>query len=550
MPNKGELGPLLRKAKDGGWARYIKTAADEAALLEGCYVDLDEAAYVAEFFARFLRHSKGEWAGQPFKLMDWQREDVITPLFGWKRPDGARRFRIAHIELPKKNGKSSLGAAIGIFLLVGDGEPGPEVYSAATDRDQASIVHGEAIHMVEASPQLLRRLSINRATKTISYAAENGWYRALSSEAAGKEGLNIHGVIIDELHVWRNRELFDAIKYGGAARRQPLTFIITTAGVFDPASLGWEQHEHAKRLLDGDVLRTDLFAYIRAADAEDDWTDEAVWKKANPAYGVIIKPEEMRAACLEAQEIPRLQNAFRRYRLNQWTEQLEHWLSVEDWDECAGEFDDSELAGQRCYAGLDLSTTTDLTAWVEVYPGPGPWKVRAHFWAPADGAEKRQRRDNVPYLTWAEQGFLTLTPGSVVDYERIRAWINERAKLVDIAEIAIDRWNSTQLQTQLDADGFTVVQFGQGYFSMSAPSKEFERRLLERSIQHDSNPVLRWMIGNAATETDPAGNIKPSKRRSAERIDGVVAAIMALGRAMVQPEEKEPVYERRGILTM
>jgi phage terminase large subunit-like protein len=528
----------------------IMSLADEKAYADGCRLSLLAADRVAFFFRTFLRHSKGQFAGKPFELLDWQFNDVIAPLFGWKRPDGTRRYRRAYIEVPKKNGKSTLAAGIALYLLLGDDEPGAEVYSAAADRDQASIVFNEALAMVRASPALSSRLKAVASMKRILNPKTESWYQALSAEVHTKEGLNIHGLIFDELHAQPTRALWDTLIYGGAARRQPLSISITTAG-YDKESICYEQHRYAKAILAGEIVDHQFFSFIAAAQEEDDWTDPAVWRKANPSYGITISEDSFKADALEAQNSAARENAFRRYRLNQWTEQDVRWLQMERWDECdiaivyEGEIE--PLAGKLCYAGLDLASTTDLAALVLLFPDTdGSYDILCWFWAPERACRERERTNKTRYDAWVRQGLITQTPGDVVDYDRIRVKILELGELYDIREIAIDRWNSTQLATQLQGDGFEVVGFGQGFASMTAPTKELESLMLSGKLRHGGNPVLRWMAGNVTVETDAAGNLKPSKKKSTEKIDGIVALIMALGRAMVRPE-LDSVYDGQGV---
>lgn len=529
-------------------AKWIKTEADKRAVAAGCRFDLAAAKHVCEFFEEFLKHSKGEWAGKAFELLPWER-DILYQVFGWMRADGTRRYRRAYVEVAKKNGKSTLGAGIGIYLLLGDDEGGAEVYSAATKRDQAAICHDEAVRMVRASSDLADRLKVNLSTKTVTYESENSKYAALAAEAAGSEGLNIHGLIIDELHAWTNRAFWDSLRYGGAARRQPLVFIITTAGIFDKQSIGWQAHQQAVNVLEGTAEDEEFFAYIATAPKEMDIEDPEAHKLANPSYGVTIDPAEIAKAAKDAKERPSEENIFRRYRLNQWTEQAVRWISMDKWDACQCELDPEQFAGQACYGGLDLATTTDTTAFILIFPGDdGEYAVLAWFWTPEEKARERSRRDNVDYLTWANQGFMELTPGNVTDYAFVRAKINELAQRFGIQEIAYDPWNATQLATQLqEDDGIRMVEFRQGYKSMNEPTKFTERLILAGQLHHDGNPVLRWHVSNATIRTDPAGCIKPDKERSTERIDGVVGTIMAIGRAM--GEAGSSVYEGRGLLT-
>jgi phage terminase large subunit-like protein len=526
-----DLAQKLVDAREGGWMEWIRSEADERAVLDGCWFDLKAAERVRTFFRQFLRHSKGQWAGKPFELLDWQWRDIVAPLFGWKRADGTRRFRRGYIEVPKKNGKSTLFSGLSLYLLAGDGEQGAEIYSAAVDRDQASIVYTEAANMVEASPALSSRLGVVRSTKRITFLKTRSFYKALSADVPAKEGLNAHAVLIDELHAQRSRELWDTLRYAGASREQPLHLSVTTAG-FDRLSICWEQHQYAEHVLSGQIEDSAFFPYISAAAQDDDWTDPEVWQQANPSFGITLSADQFAEDCREAQESPAKENSFRRYRLNQWTEQDVRWINMAKWDAC-GEIT-ADLDKKECFGGLDLSSTTDLTAFVLVFPADGWFDVLAWFWVPEEGAKRRERRDRVPYSQWIRDEYIEATPGEAIDYDRIRQKVKELGEQYFIRSIAIDRWNATQLSTQLDGDGFEIVAFGQGFASMNWPTKKLEEIVLSGRLRHGGNPVLRWMAGNASLETDAADNWKPSKKKSRERIDGIVALIMGLERASTQ----------------
>src|SRR5262245_18091875 len=321
-----------------------------------------------------------------------------------------------------------------LYLLIADREPGAEIYSAAVDRDQASIVFNEAANMVEASPHLSSKLGVIRSTKRIVDHRSRSSYKALSADVPAKEGLNAHAILIDELHAQKNRDLWDALRYAGASRRQPLHLSITTAG-YDRHSICWEQHDYALKVLDGTIEDLSFFAYVAAAADEDDWTDPEVWKKANPSFGVTMSAEQFAEDCKEAQESPAKENSFRRYRLNQWTEQDVRWLNMQKWDACATT--PNALEGRYCFAGLDLSCTTDVSALVLVFPIEDQYDVRCFFWVPEEGARLRERRDHVPYTQWIRQKYIEATPGEVVDFEVIRRRIKELGERYQIREIAI-----------------------------------------------------------------------------------------------------------------
>ena len=507
---------------------------------EGFWIDEAAAQLAVDFFRECLVHTKGDRAGQPFILERWQEDEIVRPLFGWKRADGTRRYREAYIEIPKKNGKSTLAAGIALFLLFADGEMGGEVYSAAGDKDQARIVFNDAKLMRGASAELRKRSRAYRDTLVVHATASR--YQVLSADAPTKHGLNPHGILFDELHVQPTRELWDTLTTGGAARRQPLIVAITTAG-YDRHSLCWEKHDYAMKVRDGSVTDPAFLAVIYAAGEQDDWREPATWAKANPNLGVSVKIEYFRDQLKKAEESLAYLNTFKRLHLNIWTESLTRWLPPDRWAACGGAVDAAALAGRRCYAGLDLSTTTDITAFELLFPpedAEGLWILLSHFWCPEAAIQLRARRDRVPYDIWVQERVLMATAGDVVDYDVVRTGVRELALRYRIQEIAYDRWNASQLVTQLQEDGATMTPFGQGFASMSAPTKELEKLIIGEKLRYGDHSILRWMAANVVLAKDAADNWKPAKNKSTGRIDGMVAAIMALGRAMTRPEHGEP----------
>lgn len=492
----------------------------------------DATARVIEFFG-CLRHSKGEWAGKPFTLEPWQTA-CITDLFGTVVSEGIRQYRTAYIEVPRKNGKSTISAGIALYLLLADREPGAEVYAAAADRDQAAIVFNQAKEMVESSPILAKRCKVMK--RVIEVPATGSVFRVLSSDAPTKHGLNAHGIIFDELHAQPNRELWDVLTTSVGSRRQPLTVAITTAG-FDKHSICWEQHDYAAKVRDGIIKDPQFYPLVFAADEKDDWKTPETWKKANPSYGVTIKEDYFFGKVLEAVESPAKENAFRRLHLNQWTEQDVRWISMDAWKRCNLGTPDSELVGRECWIGLDLASTIDIAAACLLFNVDGRKIARWLFWVPEENAAKRERKDRVPYLQWIKQGLIKATSGSGIDYDVIRADINELREVYNIREIGIDKWNATQLAMQLESDGFTVLLYSQDYGSMNDPSKQFEKSVVEGEFDHGGNAVASWMAGNVTIEQDSSNRIRPSKKKSTEKIDGIVAAIMAIGREMLAPAE-------------
>ncbi len=516
---------------------------------DGAFWFDEEAADLAvTFFPRFLIHVKGEWAGQPFELDPWQADEIIRPLFGWKRKDGTRRYRTVYVEVPRKNGKSSLSAGIALYLLFADREAGGEIYSCAADRDQAAIVFDVAKQMVVYSPELSARSEIYR--RSIVVPRTGSAYHVLSADAPTKHGKNASGVIFDELHAQPNRELWDVLNTSTGARRQPVTVAITTAG-YDRQSICWEVHEYARRVNEGIIEDDSFLPVIHGAGEDADWRDPAVWKAVNPGLNRSVKLDYIEQQAKRAIETPTYQNTFRRLHLNQWTQQNSRFIDLASWNACSAAPDLGTLEKRYASAGLDLSSTTDLSALVLLF---APWEkegdpydVLAWFWMPEENVAKRARKDGVPYDLWVKNGLIEATHGNVIDYEVIRKRINEIRARFYIHELAIDRWNATYIATQLQTDGITVVPFGQGYRDMSAPTKDLEALVVGKRLRHGGNPVLRWMADNVSVKQDPAGNLKPDKAKSNGRIDGIVALIMALGRANVNPPHGS-VYETRGVL--
>ena len=510
-----------------------------------------EAADFAVMFIESLCHTKGTWAGQRFELIDWQ-EQIIRDLFGILKENGYRQFNTAYIEIPKKQGKSELAAAVALLLTCGDGEERAEVYGCAADRNQAKIVFDVAVDMVRFCPSLAKRVKILQSQKKLVYLPTNSSYQVLSADVANKHGFNTHGVIFDELHTQPNRKLFDVMLQGsGDARMQPLYFLITTAGN-DTNSICYEVHQKALDIQAGRKVDPTFYSVIYGAGMDEDWTDPKVWRKANPSLGITVGIDKVRAACESAKQNPGEENAFRQLRLNQWVKQAVRWMPMEKWDECAFSVSEDDLEGRVCYGGLDLSSTTDITAFVLVFPPTDEdekYYVLPYFWIPEENLAQRVSRDHVPYDLWERQGVLLTTEGNVVHYGYIEKFIERLGERFNIREIAFDRWGAVQMVQNLEGMGFTVVPFGQGFKDMSPPTKELMKLVLEKRIAHGGHPVLRWMMDNIYVRTDPAGNIKPDKEKSTEKIDGVVATVMALDRAIrCGNDNGQSVYDTRGLL--
>ena len=503
-------------------------------------------------FINCLKHTKGKWRGQPFELLPWQ-EAIIRDVFGTVKENGYRQYNTAYVEIPKKNGKSELAAGVALYMTCGDNEWGAEVYGCASDRQQASIVFDVAVDMVEQCPALKKRIKPVMSVKRLVYKPTNSFYQVLSAEAYTKHGLNVHAVIFDELHSQPNRELFDVMTKGsGDARTQPLFFLITTAGT-DRHSVCFEQHQKAEDILQGRKTDPTFYPVIYGASDDADWSSEDVWRKANPSLGHTIDIEKVRNAYLSAKDNPAEENIFRQLRLNQWVKQSTRWMQMEKWDACGFPVDEREVLGRECYGGLDLSSSIDITAFVLVFPPRNDTEkyiLLPYFWIPEENMRLRVRRDHVPYDVWEKQGFLHTTEGNVIHYGFIENFIDDLGKKFHIKEIAFDRWGAVQMVQNLEGLGFTVVPFGQGFKDMSPPTKRLMELVLEKNIAHGGHPVLRWMMDNIFVRTDPAGNIKPDKEKSTEKIDGAVATIMGLDRAIRNGGNSTgSVYDERGILS-
>ena len=502
-------------------------------------------------FIENLCHTKGKWAGKRFWLLPWQ-EQLIRDIFGIVKPDGYRQFRTAFVEICKKVGKSELAAAVALYLLYADNEPSAEVYGAAADRQQASIVFDVARQMVEMSPALLKRSKLMTATKRIVNYGNSGYYQVLSAEVGGKHGFSVSGLVFDEIHTQPNRQLYDVLTKGSSdARQNPLHFIITTAGT-DRHSIAYELHTKAVDILEGRRVDPTFYPVVYGLKDDEDWEDEANWYKVNPSLGYTVDIERLRDAYREAKQNPADEVTFKWLRLNMWVSSTVAWIPDAIFMKGNEEIDLAALEGRDCYGGLDLSSTGDITALVLMFPPRDEdekYILLPFFWVPEETIPQRVKAASVPYDIWEKQGFLLSTEGNVIHYEFIEKFINDLAEKYHIVEIAVDRWNATQMIQNLEGDGFTMVPFGQGFASMSGPTKDFYRLLMEGQIIHGGHPVLRWMAGNVVVDTDPAGNIKVTKAKSKEKIDGIVAAIMALDRCIRnQTEPQGSVYDERGLL--
>lgn len=515
----------------------------------GFYFDEAAADIAFEFFEENLVHTKGEWAGRAFLLKPWQKF-IIGSLFGWRKTkDKTRRFQTAYDEIPRKNGKSTVAAGVGLKCFAVDAEPGAEVYAAATKKDQAKIVFEEAKAMVQKSPELASLIHI--VQNNLSITEDRAKFEPLGADADNLDGLNVHCAIIDELHAHRKRLLWDVLETATGARRQPLIFAITTAGT-DIHGICYENREYSIKVLKGVIQDDSWFAYIATIDEGDNWQDPKVWAKANPNLGVSAKLEDLQRKAKKAAQAPAAQNAFKRLHLNVWTQAVSRWLDLAVWDKNAGILDEAKLYGRKCYGGLDLSSVSDLTAWALVFPDdedPELFDLLVRIFCPESRLYADDNKYADQYQAWARDGHLIATPGNAVDYDFVEAQILKDTSRFKLVDLNIDRlFQAHQLAQKLENEGLKVFPMGQGFLSMTTPAKEFERRLLLGKCRHGGHPVLRWMADSVTVRTDPAENIKPDKQNSlGGKIDGIVAAIMALDRQMRHMSKKKSKYETEGV---
>lgn len=525
--------------------------------VERYYADLDRALDMGRYFdkkaamraIRFiekLKHTKGEWAGQRFRLEPWQ-QFVLWNIFGWKNADGTRRFRYAYIEIARKNGKTALSAGVGLYMLFADGESRPEVYSAATVKDQAKICFSDAVEIVKAT-DLKNYLTPYR--NSIVYELKGGTMKPLSSDYGTHDGLNPSCGIIDEFHAHKDSGMFDVIKSAFGARRQPLMFIITTAG-FDKSGVCYAYRENVIKVLRGVNEDDSLFGIIYTLDDKSEWDDPKMWIKANPNLGVSLSADYLADQVKDAKNRPEAVRNVMTKNVDLWVDAERTWILDDAWQKCIGTTDPANLKGCACWGGLDLSNVSDITAYVLLFHENDRFQLLPHFWIPEEKMLEKVRKENINYDKWVAEGYVTVTPGNVIDYDFVKADILRIVADYDLRTSAYDRWNSSQTIIDLQNEGMECNPFGQGYGSMSAPTKEFEKLVLTGKIEHFGNPVLRWMLASTLVKTDPAGNIKPDKEKSTQKIDGMVAAIMALGEWMTaQANDESNPYENRGLLTL
>lgn len=493
--------------------------------------DADAAQRAIEFFPDCLVHVKGALANQPFELLDWQKT-IVSDLFGWKRrQSGHRKFRKAYIEIPRKNGKSTFAAGLAIYLLLCDHEEGAEVYSAAGTRDQASLVYSMAAEMLRKSPMLSRHVQIRDSVKRVIHPRTNSFYRAIAADADAAHGFNAHGIIFDEVHTQPDRDLWDVLDTSTGARQQPLTIAITTAG-HDRSSICYELHQYAKGVRDGQIVDDAFYPVIYGAEPSDAWDDENVWEKSNPCLDIAVSRDYLREQAGRAKENPAFENTFRRLHLNQWTEQEARIIQMAKWDACEQGFTEDSLYGRSCYAGLDLASTRDVTAFVLVFPeDDGGCSVLPWFWIPEENVDVRAGQDQRLVRNFAGQGHIEMTDGNEVDVLYLADRIFEICQQFDVQYIGFDPWNAagvTQLVKERGVPDQCLVKMPQTFGTYNEPFKKLLSWLGNGKFRHNGNAVLRWMASNVAHKEDPSGNIRPDKGKSADKIDGIAATLMGI----------------------
>jgi phage terminase large subunit-like protein len=526
------------KVLEKQWLRYTSNP--------DCYYDDKSAQAAVDFFPRFIRHSRGTLKGKPFILEPWQ-EKLVRIIWGFKwKSNHLRVVRRLFLFIAKKNGKSTFCAGLVLLLLAGDGEERAEIFGAATTKKQASIVFDEAKEMVAASPELAARCAVYK--QSIYYTPLKSGYQVISKLADDQDGANLHAFVIDELHRQKDRKLYDVLKHGTVARPQSLQIFMTTAGE-NKRSICGEVYEDAKKILRGEVDDIEFLPVIFEPEKDDDWKDPLTWAKANPSLGVegAVRPDALLSDAREAMRKPRNLNAFLRLHCNRWTTALAIWIPPDVWAQCAGEVPWQKLpellAGKTCFGGIDLASSQDITAWVKVFipqDGDPNWWIVPRFYIPGDNLPERVDKSQVEYDLWAKQEALILTPGNRMDFDHIVADVESDAKKYMIEEIPYDRFQASVIAPRMNGMGLPMVEYPNNFAGMSAPTKLFEAFCHQKKLRHGGHPVLDWMVGNVVLQENHKEDVFPSKKKSAEKIDGVVASIMGLGRATTKPIEQKP----------
>jgi len=480
-----------------------------------------------------LPHIKGQWAGQRINLEPWQIF-LLTTIFGWVDENDNRRFKTAYTEIPRKNAKSTLSSGVALYLLGMDDEGGAEVYSAATTRDQARIVFQDAKLMVQRSPGLQKQ-GFDTSSHAIFQEKTSSTMKALARDQGGNlDGLNVHGSIIDELHAHKIRDVWDVLETATGSRTQPLIWAITTSG-FNRAGICYEQRAYVLKILNKAVQDDEYFGIIYTIDKDDDWTDEESWIKANPNWGISVNPDDIRRKARKALEMAAAQNNFLTKHLNIWVNADTSWMDMRAWESCGGQFAMEDFAGERCWIATDLASKTDIASMAVLFEKDNKFYLFVKNFL---NEEACQDGRNSQYSGWAREGRLITTPGNVTDFSFIEDEIRALASEYNVQDAAFDPWQASYIMQRLAEEGLPTVEFRQTVQNMSEAMKEFEALILQRRLIHANCPVLTWMISNVVCHTDAKENIYPRKEFPENKIDGVVATIMAIGRMIATQDDQ------------
>lgn len=529
---------------------WATRAWDVASAIDGNWFDATLADKVIGFWPTWFFHTEGRWAGKPFVLALWQ-EIIVRLLVGWRNAEGFRHFRRMILWVARKNGKSEFMAALALLFFVGDGEKGGQAFNFARNEKQANVIFKKAKAMIAMSPPL--REALKATKRSIFHPELNALWELLAGNAEGKHGLSASVIVGDEAHECADDVMYTTLHQSTAARDQPIELIGSTAGHRN-RGWGWHLWEECRAILEGRLLQPSSLVVIFAAPADAAIDDEAAWRAANPNLGISPKLEYLREECERAKENPRLENDFRRYHLNQWTDQVTRWIPLAKWDACVVDREGwkalrAKMKGRSCYGALDLSSVRDVTALIWLFPpieGEEKWTIVCRFFVPEETAAERSKADRVEYDRWVKMGVMEATPGDVVDQEYVKKAILEDGEFFQVEKFGFDPWNATKLSLELQDEGVPMLAMRQGVQTLGEPSKELERLVFAGLLDHGGNPVMRWMVGNVAVRSDSNGNFKPDKAKSSEKIDGVVGTVMALGLAIANDNQKS-VYETRGI---
>lgn len=543
MANYAKLPGLIKKLKRSGYPDIPLTKSDELALLDGCYFDSVKAWKPVDYIEFYCKVSRGSHAGKAIKLLPWQVDQLILPVFGWMTKEGKRRIKKSVTFISKKNGKSTIASALSCYLAdpLGDGELGAEVYPCATTRDQAGIVFRETASMIEGSETLSKRFKVVRSSRTITSKDNNSWIRSLAAEANSAEGVNAHALILDEIHAWTDAEFFGSIRYATAGREQPLVIIISTAGS-ELFSIGGQEYEYAKGVLAGNVEDQTLWPLIFEADPGDPLGDVETWKKANPSLGHTIPVDNFEKDYKEAKTKGGKEwTDFKRYRLNIWGGADAPYLNSQMWDAGVREFTEEDLAGQVCYVGIDVSSKEDITSLCLCFPQEDGYKFIWRHWVPEDKIKERLDRADKSYFNWMQMGHLLKIPGARIEQDIVKEQVEKDFKKFNVQGAIVESWNAQGILDFLQKLIEEPVEVSPSYRHYSEPTKEFKAHIENGQIHHQGHPIMSWMVSNLHVKENNFLDIMPVKkdRKKKYKIDGCISAILAFKLALIAKKEAE-----------